>query len=86
MIFIEYNLENVYKGDETAHFYNSLSTKTMALSGGACHGGKVQKDKLASLLMSDCNERDKYFSLIIGESIAKVPQGSTNLMRKLLRQ
>ena len=71
-----YDPKNIFNCDETGLFYRALPTKTFALRGERCAGGKVSKDRLTVLLCgSMTGELEK--PLVIGKS--KKPRCFKNL-------
>ena len=42
----DYAPKDVFNGDETGLFYRMLPTKTFAVKGEACKGGKMSKERL----------------------------------------
>ena len=58
---------DIYNVDETGLFYRCLPSRTLALKGEACAGGKKSKERLSVLIGSNLDGSDKLPLLVIGK-------------------
>jgi hypothetical protein len=59
--------KNIYNADETGLFFRILPTKSLAVKGGKCTGGKMYKERLTVLLCGNMvGEMEK--PLVIGKA------------------
>lgn len=63
-----YSKSEVYNADETSLFYEMLPSKTHALKGESCSGGKHSKSRVTVLLRANMNGSDQQEPFIIGKS------------------
>ena len=54
-----YEPNNVYNGDETGLFFRALPTKSLALRGEKCIGGKMSKERLTVSFVAIWREKLK---------------------------
>lgn len=59
---------DIYNGDETGLFYQMLPSRTLAVKGDRCHGGKQSKLRISVLLCVNMDGSDKRTPLVIGKS------------------
>lgn len=63
-----YAPRDVYNADETALFYQMLPSKTHALKGDKCAGGKNSKLRITVLLCANMDGSDRRLPFVIGKS------------------
>ena len=64
----EYAPRDIFNADETGLFYRCLPTKTLALKGERCSGGKQSKERITVLLCCNMDGSEKLPALVIGKS------------------
>lgn len=62
-----YALRDIYNADETGFFYKQLLTKSLALTGEKCSGGKLAKERL-TVLFGCSATGEKLIPLVIGKA------------------
>lgn len=67
-ILDRYEAADLYNADETALFFQMLPSRTLALKGDRCHGGKQSKLRVTVLLCTNSDGSDKRVPLVIGRS------------------
>ena len=67
-----YALKDIFNADETGLFFNMLPGKTMCFRGEDCSGGKLSKQRLTVLLITNADGSEKLRPLVIGK--AKKPR------------
>lgn len=67
-ILSRYEAADLYNADETALFYQMLPSRTLALKGEDCSGGKQSKLRVTVLLCANSDGSDKRTPLVIGKS------------------
>lgn len=68
-ILKDFSPDNVFNCDETGLFFRCVPSKTLALKGDQCSGGKKSKDRVTVLLCANMSGSEKLTPLVIGKSL-----------------
>ncbi|XP_063243689.1 tigger transposable element-derived protein 4-like [Bacillus rossius redtenbacheri] len=63
-----YSAKDVFNADETGLFYCVLPNKTLCFKGEKCHGGKLSKNRITILLLTNADGSEKFPLFVIGKS------------------
>lgn len=64
----DYTPKDIFNADETGLFFNVLPSKTMTFKGENCHGGKLSKQRLTVLLITNSDGSEKLPLFVIGKA------------------
>ncbi|XP_060576348.1 tigger transposable element-derived protein 4-like [Ruditapes philippinarum] len=67
-ILEKYRPDDVFNADETAIFYRAMPDKTLEFKTKACHGGKVNKERLTAMVCANMSGTEKLPLLVLGKS------------------
>jgi hypothetical protein len=63
----DYKPNEIFNADETGIFFSLLPSKTCAIRGDPCHGGKKSKERLNALLCVNSDSSEKLPPLVVGK-------------------
>ena len=67
-LIADYAPRDTFNADETGLFFNVLPSKTFAFRGETCVGGKLSKNRLTVLLITNSDGSEKFPPLVIGKA------------------
>lgn len=63
-----YLAKDIFNADEIGLFYSVLPNKTMCFRGEHCHGGKLSKNRITILFLTNADGSEKFPLFVIGKS------------------
>jgi hypothetical protein len=80
LIIADYEINDIYNGDEFGVFWKCMPNKTMLLKGQSCKGGKRSKERVSIYACTNMSGTDKLRLVVIGKY--KNPRCFKGIIRK----